>query len=101
MAITVTTGLDADTAAFAPMVIAGTTDRWPFTGSTRQSLAITTIGEGTGAYEGFVVMVIGASAGAFITGDTVLVDITGTGSEYNGRHNDAMGRRCSDHSRCD
>jgi hypothetical protein len=50
MAITITSTLPAEVAALVPVIIEGTTDRWPFNGTVRYSK--TDIGLGTAAIAG-------------------------------------------------
>jgi hypothetical protein len=86
MAVTITTGLPADFAAFAPVVIEGTTDRWPFTGVTRQSNSVTSIGS-TGSKVNLVSMDDFVVSG-FKANDTILIEgLTGTAAQWNGRQN--------------
>jgi len=81
MAITITTSLDANVAAFAPVTIAGTTTRNPFTDGVRQGGAITLLDENGGYLR------ITTTTTAWIVDDTVLItDATGDYAQYNGRH---------------
>jgi len=82
MAITVTTTPAANVAAFAPVLIAGTTDRNPFTGGVRQQKTLTLIDNNSG----FVRLTMSSTSGLLVE-DTILIDgATLTMAQYNGRH---------------
>jgi len=81
MAITITTSLDANVAAFAPVTIAGTTTRNPFTDGVRQGGTIGTL-DNNGGY-----LRIATSTTVWLVDDTVIIsDATGDYAQYNGRH---------------
>jgi hypothetical protein len=82
MAITVTTAIAANVAAFAPVVLAGTTTRNPFTSGTRQSQAAVSYADNGG-----VVDITVASTTGWLADDTVLIaGATGDFAVLNGRH---------------
>lgn len=83
MAITITTAIAANVAAFAPVMLAGTTTRNPFSSGTRQSQAVISYAEGAGS----VVDITVASTTGWLADDTVLIaGATGDFAVLNGRH---------------
>jgi hypothetical protein len=83
MAVTITTGLPDDFAAFAPVIIEGTTDRWPFTGMVRQSETIIDIEED----DGKLGLRMAGNIATFKEDDTILLEgATNQFAQYNGRH---------------
>lgn len=83
MAITITTAIAANVAAFAPVMLAGTTTRNPFSSGTRQSQAAISYAEGAGS----VVDITVASTIGWLADDTVLIaGATGDFAVLNGRH---------------
>ena len=86
MAITITTGLAADIAAFAPCIIYGSSTRAPILSTgVLESAAITLYGSGSG---GRLAMSVAVGSGTSIeAGDTVVITgATGNRERYNGRH---------------
>lgn len=85
MAITLTTTMPDDVAAFAPVIIAGTCSRSPVkSGGAVASLSITAWASGTATR---VTLTVASGGGDFYAGDTVTVtSATGTLAQYNGRH---------------
>jgi len=82
MAITVTTSIAANVAAFAPVMLAGTTDRNPFVSGVRQSQAAISYADNGG-----VVDITVASTTGWLADDTVLIaGATGDFAVLNGRH---------------
>jgi len=82
MAITITTDLAANVAAYAPCPLAGTTDRWPFTGTTRKTANIDAMGSNGGKLSLEIVSNTG-----WEIGDTVKISgATGDFEQYNGLH---------------
>jgi len=86
MAITITTGLASDVAAFAPCVIYGSSTRAPILSTgVLESAAITAYGSGSG---GRLAMSVAVGSGTSIeAGDTVIITgAEGVHEQYNGRH---------------
>ena len=84
MAITITTDLADNVAAFAPCVVEGTTDRYPFDSTgTRQSNAIISLTD-SGATLLRIEIISNAD---YLVGDTIDISgATGDYAQYNGRH---------------
>jgi len=84
MAVTITAQPAADFAAFAPVIIEGTTNRNPFVAGVRETLTIAKVKTAGGK----VVFEMSATiTGGWQQGDTVLVEgLTGTMAVWNGRH---------------
>jgi hypothetical protein len=82
MAITISTALPANFAAFAPVVVIGETTRWPYVGTTRINQAITAMQD-----DGGKLLLKVADESGFAPMDTILVEgATGARAIYNGRH---------------
>jgi hypothetical protein len=82
MAITISTALPANFAAFAPVVVIGTTNRWPYVGTTRLSQAILDMLD-----DGGKLLLKVADGTGFTALDTILIEsATGARAIYNGRH---------------
>jgi len=83
MAITITQDLAANVAAFAPVILKGTTDRWPFDDEGRRQFnQIISLSENNGKLSIEII-----ANGNFSDGDTILISgATGDFEKYNGRH---------------
>jgi len=74
--------IETDYAGYAPIVVSGVTDRYPFTGSTRQSQTITGMADSSGLLRLTV-----ADSSDFLEDDTIQISgATSDFERYNGRH---------------